>query len=58
METIKEYTSDILKYCDVINDTNTTNESKIAFLRVIVIVCERIENHCEKLIKEIKGASK
>lgn len=54
MNTVKEYISDMLKYCDVIGDADTTNESKIAFLRLIVTVCEKIEARCERLIKALE----
>lgn len=56
LEEIKTYIADMVAYCNVISDKDSSTKSKIAFTHLMGEVTERIKVKCDKLEKELANA--
>ena len=56
LEEIKTYIADMVAYCNVISDKDSSVKSKIAFTYLMGDVAERIKAKCDKLEKELANA--
>ena len=55
LEEIKTYIADMVAYCNVISDKDSSVKSKIAFTYLMGDVAERIKDKCEILEKELEN---
>ena len=55
LEEIKTYIADMVAYCNVISDKDSSVKSKIAFTHLMGDVAERIKAKCDKLEKEFEN---
>lgn len=58
LEEIKTYIADMVAYCNVISDKDSSVKSKIAFTYLMGDVAERIKDKCDKLEKELEDERK
>ena len=55
LEDIKTYIADMVAYCNVISDKDSSVKSKMAFTYLMGDVAERIKAKCDKLEKELEN---
>ena len=54
LDEIKTYIADMVVYCDVISDKNSSVKSKVAFTNLMGKVAKRIAKKCDILEKEVE----
>ena len=54
-EDIKTYIADMVAYCNVISDKDSSVKSMIAFTNLMGNVAKRIAKKCDKLEKELEN---
>ena len=55
IEDIRELLSDMQKYCDVIEDCETSHKAKVEFAKLLVKCTGLLQEHCKNLLIEVEN---